>query len=182
MYPTEEVVLYILSEMIKNVNSEVAKKIKAKNLPFVSLSREEPESGDFIFAVTRPMSWDWSVKIGVISHPYREVWKGIFNMQMTLPVNPGDSGSPVFNYNGEVVGIARAYIINANLITLACPWKRVKSSIVKLKKDLEKIKEYRKEIKSLLPRIGQEPEDQVGDFYDYNRLLSNEQYTLDSLG
>jgi len=31
MYPTEEVVLYIMSEMLKNVQSDIAKNIKAKN-------------------------------------------------------------------------------------------------------------------------------------------------------
>jgi S1-C subfamily serine protease len=36
--------------------------------------------------------------------------------QTQIPLNPGNSGGPIFNYNGEVVGIVTSGITNSNSI------------------------------------------------------------------
>jgi len=47
-------------------------------------------------------------------------------IQTTLPLNPGFSGGPIFNVNGEVVGIARAVIMGAQLMSYATPINFIK--------------------------------------------------------
>ncbi len=86
-------------------------KIEAKNLPTVRIgdpSKLRP--GEWVVAIGSPFNFQNSVTAGIVSAIGREVRGGsAYNyvnfIQTDVAVNPGNSGGPLFNMNGEVVGI-----------------------------------------------------------------------------
>ena len=60
--------------------------------------------GEPVFAIGNPMGLERTVTKGVISQEERN-FKGILYRQIDAPVNPGNSGGPLFNDRGQVVGI-----------------------------------------------------------------------------
>ena len=86
-------------------------KIEAKNLPTVRIgdpSKLRP--GEWVVAIGSPFNFQNSVTAGIVSALGREVPNGsTYNyvnfIQTDVAVNPGNSGGPLFNLNGEVVGI-----------------------------------------------------------------------------
>lgn len=93
-------------------------KINAEELPFLTFGKSEQIStGDRVFAIGTPASIDYagSLSSGEISYANRTVKifhedDGSLKKTMTLiqtnaPVNPGNSGCPLFNEYGQVIGI-----------------------------------------------------------------------------
>ena len=82
-------------------------KIDAKNLPVVALgSSEKLNVGEWVVAIGSPFGFDNSVTAGIVSAKSRSLPTDSYPfIQTDVPVNPGNSGGPLFNLNGEVVGI-----------------------------------------------------------------------------
>ena len=62
--------------------------------------------GEKLFAIGHPHGLYWTVTEGVLSHPHRRIatpWQWL--IQTDTSVNPGNSGGPLFNMRGEVVGV-----------------------------------------------------------------------------
>jgi serine protease Do len=84
-------------------------KIDAQNLPTVKLGDSSKlKPGEWVVAIGSPFGFENSVTAGVVSATSRAV--GSQNslvpfIQTDVAVNPGNSGGPLFNMNGEVVGI-----------------------------------------------------------------------------
>ena len=83
-------------------------KIEAKNLPTVRLgdpSKLRP--GEWVVAIGSPFGFENSVTAGIVSATSRAMPGGNYTpfIQTDVAVNPGNSGGPLFNLNGEVVGI-----------------------------------------------------------------------------
>ncbi len=83
-------------------------KIDAKNLPVVPLgSARDLKVGEWVLAIGSPYGFDNSVSAGVVSAKGRSLPDDSFVpfIQTDVAVNPGNSGGPLFNTRGEVVGI-----------------------------------------------------------------------------
>ena len=83
-------------------------KIDAKGLPTVKLgdpSKLKP--GQWVIAIGSPFGFDNTVTSGIISATARTLPDDRYVpfIQTDVPVNPGNSGGPLFNMDGEVVGI-----------------------------------------------------------------------------
>lgn len=83
-------------------------KIDAKNLPTVRLgdpSKLRP--GEWVIAIGSPFGFENSVTAGIVSATSRSMPGSNYApfIQTDVAVNPGNSGGPLFNLNGEVVGI-----------------------------------------------------------------------------
>ena len=83
-------------------------KINGTNLPIVKLgdpSRIKP--GQWVLAIGSPFGFDNSATAGIISATARSVpgENYVPFIQTDVPVNPGNSGGPLFNLAGEVIGI-----------------------------------------------------------------------------
>ena len=83
-------------------------KIDAKNLPTVKIgdpSKLKP--GQWVIAIGSPFGFDNSVTAGIVSATARTLPDDRYVpfIQTDVPVNPGNSGGPLFNMDGEVVGI-----------------------------------------------------------------------------
>lgn len=62
--------------------------------------------GQEVLAIGNPLGLNNSVCHGIISALYRDEIGGMYNMtQSDTMINPGNSGGPLFNLNGELVGI-----------------------------------------------------------------------------
>jgi serine protease Do len=83
-------------------------KIDAKGLPTVRLG--DPKSvkvGEWVVAIGAPFGFDNSVTAGIVSALGRNLPDDTYVpfIQTDVAVNPGNSGGPLFNLRGEVVGI-----------------------------------------------------------------------------
>ena len=83
-------------------------KIDAKNLPVVRLGDPlKLRPGEWVVAIGSPFGFDNSVTAGIVSATARPLPGGDTNyvnfIQTDVAVNPGNSGGPLFNMNGEVV-------------------------------------------------------------------------------
>jgi len=67
-------------------------------------SLDDLNAGDGVFAVGNPLGLERSVSQGIISTKNRN-FEGLVYLQTDTAVNPGNSGGPMFNLRGEVVGV-----------------------------------------------------------------------------
>ena len=76
-----------------------------KSLPFVPIGDSDAlTQGQQVFAIGSPLGLERSVSQGIVSIRAREN-SGRWYIQSTTQINPGNSGGPLFNLQGEVVGV-----------------------------------------------------------------------------
>ncbi len=82
-------------------------KIEAKNLPVVPIGNTRNlQVGEWVLAIGSPYGLESSVTAGVVSAKGRSLPNDpVPFIQTDVAVNPGNSGGPLFNTRGEVVGI-----------------------------------------------------------------------------
>ncbi|HWW19916.1 MAG TPA: Do family serine endopeptidase [Steroidobacteraceae bacterium] len=83
-------------------------KIDARNLPVVKIGDAGRERvGEWAVAIGAPFGFENTATAGIISAKARSLPNQgyVQFIQTDVPVNPGNSGGPLFNLNGEVVGI-----------------------------------------------------------------------------
>jgi serine protease Do len=83
-------------------------KIDAKNLPTVVLGKSsEANVGEWVVAIGSPFGFENSVSAGIVSAKARSLPDSNYTqfIQTDVAVNPGNSGGPLFNLAGEVIGI-----------------------------------------------------------------------------
>ncbi len=94
-----------------------------KRLPHrrAALGRELPSVAARAYVIGSPKGYDFSISDGLISQ-IRSV-QGFLQYQLSCPLSPGNSGSPVFNQRGEVIGIASWTKADAQNVSFAIPTK-----------------------------------------------------------
>ena len=86
-------------------------KIDAEDLPTIEFAdADELRVGEWVLAIGSPFGLDYSVSAGIVSAIGRSIptEKGenyVPFIQTDVAINPGNSGGPLFNLDGEVVGI-----------------------------------------------------------------------------
>jgi serine protease Do len=83
-------------------------RIQAKNLPTVRIGNpEDAHVGEWVVAIGSPFGFENTVTAGIISAKSRSLPDDGYVpfLQTDVPVNPGNSGGPLFNVKGEVIGI-----------------------------------------------------------------------------
>ncbi|MBI1421918.1 MAG: Do family serine endopeptidase [Gammaproteobacteria bacterium] len=83
-------------------------KIDAKDLPVVKLGDSDKlQAGQWVMAIGSPFGFDHSVSAGIVSAIGRNLPSENYVpfIQTDVAINPGNSGGPLFNMDGEVVGI-----------------------------------------------------------------------------
>ncbi|HXJ10617.1 MAG TPA: PDZ domain-containing protein, partial [Burkholderiales bacterium] len=92
----------------KDTKSDVALiKIEARNLPTVKIGNStDVKVGEWVAAVGSPFGFENSVTAGIVSAKSRSLSDSYVPfIQTDVAVNPGNSGGPLFDMNGNVVGI-----------------------------------------------------------------------------
>lgn len=83
-------------------------KIEATDLPTLSLGdSDDLKVGEWVAAIGSPFGFDHSVTAGIVSAINRTLPRDAYVpfIQTDVAINPGNSGGPLFNLEGEVVGI-----------------------------------------------------------------------------
>jgi serine protease Do len=86
-------------------------KIDAHNLPFVQFGDStKTRVGDWVIAIGNPFALGGTVTAGIVSAIHRSIGSGPFDryIQTDAAINQGNSGGPMFDLNGNVVGINTA--------------------------------------------------------------------------
>lgn len=82
-----------------------------KPLPFVSFGNsEQAQVGDWVIAVGNPFGFGGTFTAGIISARGRDIQSGPYDdfIQVDASINKGNSGGPLLNMDGEVIGINTA--------------------------------------------------------------------------
>jgi serine protease Do len=78
------------------------------------------DTGDRVIFIGTPRGLDFTVHEGIVSHAMRQVL-GVGYLQIDANVNPGNSGGPVLDTTGRVVGVLTAKVEGAQGLGLALP-------------------------------------------------------------
>ncbi len=96
----------------KDASSDLAVlKIEARGLPFVKFGDSaRARVGDWVVAIGNPYGLGGSVTAGIVSALHRNIGSGPYDryIQTDAAINQGNSGGPMFDLNGNVIGINSA--------------------------------------------------------------------------
>jgi serine protease Do len=105
-----------------HIEDKGAPKFKAVTLG----SSDAISVGDAVFAIGSPLGLERTVTQGILSTKTREL-EGQLYLQTSAAINPGNSGGPLFNLNGEVVGVTNMKITFGEGLGFAIPVELVKN-------------------------------------------------------
>ncbi|WP_371868418.1 Do family serine endopeptidase [Duganella margarita] len=89
-------------------------KIEGDKLPFLRMGDSNKiRAGEWVIAIGSPFNLENTVTAGIISAKSRDTGEYLALIQSDVAVNPGNSGGPLINMRGEVIGI------NSQIATLS---------------------------------------------------------------
>ena len=83
------------------------------DIPFVTFGdSDSAEVGEWVIAIGNPFGYAGSVAAGIISARNRNISMGSYDdfIQTDVAINQGNSGGPLFNMDGEVIGVNTAIL------------------------------------------------------------------------
>ena len=92
--------------------------------PPLSIEKVAPQEGESIVVVGNPYGLEGSVSNGIVS-AVREINGYGKIIQITAPISPGSSGSPVVNMRGQVIGVATLQAAEGQSLNFAVPSERI---------------------------------------------------------
>ena len=107
-------------------------------LPTLPLGRSENlKPGDWVMAIGSPFGLDHTVTVGIVSAKGRSLGTTPYDdyIQTDAPFNPGNSGGPLINTRGEVVGINTAILPMGQGLGFSLPIDIAKILVPQLKED-----------------------------------------------
>ena len=111
-------------------------KIEAdRDLPVVPLGNSDQlRVGQWVVAIGNPFGLGHTMTAGIASAKGRIIGAGAYDdfIQTDASINPGNSGGPLFNVNGEVVGINTAIVAAGQGIGFAIPINLAKNILAQL--------------------------------------------------
>ncbi|MCP5048887.1 MAG: tetratricopeptide repeat protein [bacterium] len=119
-FPIDNVVAehskYDLVRVQVKIGNRTVKALKVKN--------KIPKIGEKVLVIGNPMGLESTISDGIVSavrtlKPYGKV------IQITSPISPGSSGSPVLNMAGEVIGVATFQMQKGQNLNFAIPISRL---------------------------------------------------------
>ena len=87
-------------------------------LPYLPLSDRSNKTGSLVFALGSPLGLTGSLSTGIISTASRII-NDVDYIQITAPLSPGNSGGPLLNHFGEVIGVNTATYPDGQNLNLA---------------------------------------------------------------
>lgn len=101
-------------------------KITQSEVRPLSVTSTIPQVGERIIVIGSPLGFEQTVSDGIVS-AVRDIQGFGKIIQISAPISPGSSGSPVINMKGEVIGIASFQIVEGQNLNFAIPGERVLS-------------------------------------------------------
>ena len=124
----------------ENTDLALLKLKDTSSLPVARLGDSNAlEVGDWVMAIGNPFGLEATVTVGVLSGKGRVIGAGPYDdfLQTDTSINPGNSGGPLFNIEGEVVGINTAIVRGGQGIGFSIPINLAKSIADQLKENGE---------------------------------------------
>jgi serine protease Do len=101
-------------------------RVEAKDLaPLVLGDSEAVHAGDSVVAIGHPLGLEDTVSNGLVS-AVRVLDPSLTVLQISAPIAPGSSGGPLFSDRGEVIGVATAFISQAQNLNFGIPVRYLK--------------------------------------------------------
>jgi len=128
--------------------------------------------GDWVMAIGNPFGLGYTVTIGIVSAKGRSLGLGAYDdfIQTDASLNPGNSGGPLFNLGGEVVGVNTAIAARGQGIGFSIPANMAKGVISQL---MEKGKVVRGWLGVIIQPITQEIAESMGHESTDGALISD---------
>jgi S1-C subfamily serine protease len=112
------------------INDVALLKVEMTGLDELDFDESEVRIGEKVIAMGNPLGLSFSVTEGIVSAKGRIIKEGGAGLiQIDAPVNPGNSGGPLLNTQGDVVGIVNAKLQGYEGLGFAIPSKVVVSDI-----------------------------------------------------
>lgn len=117
-------------------------KIDSEDLPYLELANSDNLLvGEWVLAIGSPFGLDYSVSAGIVSAigrsiPSSQQQNYVPFIQTDVAINPGNSGGPLFNLEGQVVGINSQIYTNSGGsigLSFAIPANLAKNVVAQLK-------------------------------------------------
>lgn len=86
--------------------------------------RTTPQEGESVVVIGNPFGLEGSVSNGIVS-AVRDIPNFGRIIQITAPISPGSSGSPVVNMKGQVIGVATLQVSEGQSLNFAIPADRI---------------------------------------------------------
>ena len=82
------------------------------DVPHVNFATGDAQVGEWVIAIGNPLGYSSSVAAGIVSANHRSISMGNYDdfIQTDVAINKGNSGGPLFNMKGEVIGINTAIV------------------------------------------------------------------------
>ena len=103
------------------VRDIVLLKVKAPGRPLCRLCPGEPSVGARAYVIGAPRGFEFSISDGLVSQI--QIIDGFPQCQISCPISPGNSGGPVLNARGEVLGVVSWSKKDAQNLNFATPSK-----------------------------------------------------------
>ena len=100
-----------------------------KKFPTVALGNSNDlKQGERVFAIGSPLGLERSVSEGIVSLRNRII-QARLHVQTTAAISPGNSGGPLFNYRGQVVGVNNMKVVSSGAegLGFAIPVRQLKT-------------------------------------------------------
>lgn len=122
VYPVRNV----LAEDPENDLIMVSVEIPPLEVQPLTVRESLPAIGERVVVIGSPMGLDQTVSDGIVS-AIRDLQGSRKVIQITAPISPGSSGSPVVNMRGDVIAVACALMANGQNLNFGIPSERVSS-------------------------------------------------------
>jgi tetratricopeptide (TPR) repeat protein len=113
--------------------------IPKEKVQWIEVSGELPPVGQRVLVVGSPMGLEQTVSDGIVSSLREIPGAGVF-YQMSAPISPGSSGSPVVNMEGKVIGVATFQFLYGQNLNFAVSGKSILD--LKSKKTSQSLSEW----------------------------------------
>ena len=132
---------------------KVSVDIPPERVHWLYVSDKVPPVAQQVVVVGSPMGLEQSVSNGIISSVREIPGLGTF-FQMSAPISPGSSGSPVVNMKGKVVGVASFQFLRGQNLNFAVAGKSIRD--LKIKASAQSLSEWTFSISDQKPRLAAE--------------------------
>lgn len=92
--------------------------VSCRNNPFLRISGRRVQTGERIYTLGAPLGLDDTFSDGIVSNASRVI-DGVRCIQITAPISPGNSGGPLINSEGDVIGVNTFVYTNGQNLNFA---------------------------------------------------------------